>query len=172
MIKILKFRVEFFPYVLILIESSDALPFSASSHQRVMCEGYCTPHFFAPTLPPFKHSGGYSWAQPQLAPQRCSAATAITLATRFKFSPWAAPHTSGGTQCYCQDPAAAGSKRSQSRTVCRIAHQLNALIAFGLAPCASLHTVQMHALPKQPSMPSIVSRLTGNTPGAWSNTHC
>ena len=40
------FGVFLFPYVLILIESSDALPFSGSSHLRVMREGP-TPLFCA-----------------------------------------------------------------------------------------------------------------------------
>ena len=110
-IKILTFRVFLFPYVLILLESSDALPFPASSHLRVMREG-STPLFFAPTHPPSYHSGGSSRAQPQLAPQRYCAQHAPACSDRFD--------------------------RSQPCTVCRIAHQPDARIASCRHQCLRL----------------------------------
>ena len=129
-IKILKFRV-FFPYVLILIESLDALPFSASSHLRVMREGYPS-LFLRPPSHPFNTQVDIPGPSRSWRPK--DAAHTMPLQLRWR----AAPHTSGGTQCYRQDPAAAGPKRSQPRTVCRIAHQLDALIAFG-SVCFTAH---------------------------------
>ena len=67
-IKILTFRVFIFPYVSILIESSDAWPFSCFEPPKGHALGYNP--LFAPSHPPCHSSSKSSRAQPQLVPQR------------------------------------------------------------------------------------------------------
>ena len=135
------------------------------------------PSLFCAHPPTLSHLGGSSRAQPQLAPQRyCARHAPACSGCRFSTLHHVPPCTlTGCTHCILQGPAAAAPQRhcaqhasacreccdrSQPGNVCRshlgnvrrIAHQPD-------ADCI---------LP--PPMPSIVSRLAGNTPGAWSNT--
>ena len=131
-IKILTFRVFLFPYVLILIESSDALPFSASSHLRVMREGLPLP--FSRSRP------SRSW-RPR---DTVRTMPLHAVAASFNLAPCAALHTNQMHALQPPGPSRSCHPGGVVHSVPR--HAMTVSTGLYLAPCAALHTSRMHAL--------------------------